>query len=292
MTLQEIDDGASAIRGLIRSGEPFFVGRNGTIEIQTIQFFITNRPKGDTYPSIIRENLERNAGIFPATDESIDDWCKAYINGLDGLNGVAAGWYAPMKEFENRLLYTAAPRAFRCPLRSLEPYYATAGLKWTHLLAEKRVCVVSSFTKTIKRQLGATTIWVGENKYLLPYSVDWCFAQTGYSPALALGKCEWPKSVHSWQDAVQHVVGEVVQTGSSIALIGCGGLGMLIAAELKRRGISAIVLGGAIQVLFGIKGSRWGTHQTISKLWNDAWVWPADDEVPGGAAMVEGGCYW
>ena len=291
MTLQEIDDGAAAIRRLLNLGEPFFVGRNGTIEIQTIQFFLINRPKAP-YPHVIRENIEKNAGIFPATDKSIDAWCKTYIDGLDVLDGVAAGWYAPMKDFENRILFTAALSAFRCPLRSLEPYYVGTDLKWTHLLARKRVCVVSSFTKTIQRQLGSATIWTGENKHLLPLSVDWCFAQTGYAPALALGKCGWPEGISSWREAVDMIVDTVVKSEASVALIGCGGLGMIIGAELKRRGISAIILGGAIQVLFGIKGTRWATHQTISKLWNDAWVWPAEDEVPSGAKLVEGGCYW
>jgi hypothetical protein len=292
MTLQEIDDGAAAIRKLLTKGAPFFVGRNGTIEVQAIQFFLTHRPKGEPYHPVIRDNLEINAGIFPATDESIDDWCNSYISGLEVLDGVAAGWYAPMKEFENRLLFSTAASAFRCPLRSLEPYYVGADLKWTHLLADKRVCVVSSFTKTIQRQLGVATIWTGENKFLLPLSVDWCFSQTGYSPALAVDRCGWPEGITSWREAVDMIVEQVVKTGATVALIGCGGLGMIIGSELKRRGICAIILGGAIQVLFGIKGTRWATHPTISKLWNDAWVWPADDEVPGGYKMVEGGCYW
>jgi len=197
-----------------------------------------------------------------------------------------------MKDFENRILFASALGAFRCPLRSLEPYYVGADLKWTHLLAGKRVCVVSSFTKTIQKQLVAATVWTGENKFLLPGSVDWCFAQTGYAPSLALGKCGWPEGVSSWSEAVDMIVEKVVKSGASVALIGCGGLGMIMGAELKRRGVSAIILGGAIQVLFGIKGTRWAVHPIISKLWNDAWVWPAEDEVPGAAKMVEGGCYW
>jgi hypothetical protein len=52
------------------------------------------------------------------------------------------------------------------------------------------------------------------------------------------------------------------------------------------------VLGGATQVLFGIKGKRWETHDVISKFWTDAWVWPSLEETPGGAGDIEGGCYW
>jgi hypothetical protein len=54
----------------------------------------------------------------------------------------------------------------------------------------------------------------------------------------------------------------------------------------------AIVLGGAIQVLFGIKGRRWKTHEVISKFWNDDWIYPKPEETPQGARDIEGGCYW
>jgi hypothetical protein len=83
-----------------------------------------------------------------------------------------------------------------------------------------------------------------------------------------------------------------MKTGAEICIIGCGGLGMILGAELKRRGLQCIVLGGATQVLFGIKGKRWETHDVISKFWTDAWVWPSLEETPGGAGDIEGGCYW
>lgn len=290
MSIDDIDNGAARIKKLVQSGKPFFVGRNGTIEIQTIQYYLGR--KGSPYPEQIREYIERNAGVFPATDASLDAWAKAYIKGLEELDGVAAGWYESTKMFEDRLLKTSAALAFRCPLRSLEPYYVEPGIQWTRALEGKRVCVVSSFTKSIQSQLKVSGIWAGENKLMLPYSVDWCFVQTGYSPKLGLGKCEWPEVVASWDAAVASVVEQVVATGATIALIGCGGLGMVMAAELKRRGVSAIVMGGAIQVLFGIKGRRWSSHGVISKYWNAAWIWPADDEIPGGANQVEGACYW
>jgi hypothetical protein len=39
-------------------------------------------------------------------------------------------------------------------------------------------------------------------------------------------------------------------------------------------------------------GNRWANHSVISKFWNDAWVWPSEEETPRGAAKIEGGCYW
>jgi hypothetical protein len=85
---------------------------------------------------------------------------------------------------------------------------------------------------------------------------------------------------------------QVVQSGAKVALLGCGGLAMPLALRLKKRGIVAIVLGGAIQLLFGIKGKRWSTHPVISGFFNDTWLFPSEGEIPGAATDIEGGCYW
>ncbi len=127
---------------------------------------------------------------------------------------------------------------------------------------------------------------------LLPSDVTWIPFPTGYSPALAEGSATWPSDIHSWDVAVDWLVRQVKQSGARIALIGCGGLGMVLASELKKQGIIAIVMGGALQVLFGIKGNRWSSHSVIQHFWNDAWVYPSEKETPNGAWRIENGCYW
>lgn len=240
---------------------------------------------GGTPPSQVTEILQRNAGVFPQT--MANAWCSAYVNALYSMDACAAGWFAPTKEAEASLLSLCAPRAPRFPLRSLEPYYVAPEFQWTRVLKGK-VAVVSSFTKTIRKQL-VKPIW--KDQEFLP-NVEWHFVQTGYSPTLAAGRGDWPEGIDTWEKALEYMVDEVIQSGAKIALIGCGGLGMVLAGRLKARGISAIVLGGAIQVLFGIKGRRWANHDVISTFWNEHWVWPSEEEIPNGAVLVEGACYW
>ena len=88
------------------------------------------------------------------------------------------------------------------------------------------------------------------------------------------------------------MVAEVEAARPEIVLIGCGGLGMVLGAELKKRGFCCVVMGGAIQNLFGIKGRRWKDHSIIGGFWNGSWVSPLESEVPEGAGAIEGGCYW
>lgn len=297
--MNSIELGAQEICTLMKSGEPFFLGRNGTIELQVLFFWLTRRKDtvGPSYPEQYMETISRNAGVFPATNESLDAWCKTYCDALGELDGLAAGWYKPLESVEAAILsfYTSG-KELTFPLRSLEPYYVSPEVQWTRTLAGKRVTVVSSFTDSIRKQIEGESfphIWTAQNAGLLnPPGVTWSFVKTGYAPALALGRGGWPAEIASWEDAVDHVVSAVKKSDADVAIIGCGGLGVPIGAELKRLGISAIVLGGATQVLFGLKGTRWATHQIISGFWNDAWVWPSEAEKPNGAVLVEGGCYW
>lgn len=294
-----VDEGAKKICTLIDSGETFFVGRNGTIELEVVFFWLVHRNGGQAapYPQHYLETIQRNAGIFPATEESIDAWCKAYCEALGELDGLAAGWYKPLESVEAAVLKRyASGSEFRCPLRSLEPYYVEPQLQWTRHLAGKRVAVVSSFADSIKKQMEGEKfplLWTRLNSGLLnPDGTTWAYIRTGYAPSMALGQCGWPSGLSSWQDAVAYVVKKVMESDADVAIIGCGGLGVPIGAELKAKGVSSILLGGATQILFGVKGTRWATHPVISNFWNDAWVWPTEAERPHGAALVEGGCYW
>lgn len=58
----------------------------------------------------------------------------------------------------------------------------------------------------------------------------------------------------SWFEALQWMEDEMDKTDYDICLIGCGAYGFPLAAHAKRKGKKAVHLGGALQLLFGIKG--------------------------------------
>lgn len=274
------------IRWALDNDEGALIGRNGTIELDLMLRAPHSR---DTRPYI----LEKNAGVFPIDRQgSFTRWRDASIQATKAADILAMGWYEPLRQAEAEQLKDWGVSALPITLRDLEPYYSPIGDQWTSEIAGQRVAVVSCFTQSMKYQVtkGWSAIWCG--KLNMPNNVDWAWIQTGHAPKVAQGKNEWPPQVGSWEDAVSHVVQEVIASGARIAIIGCGGLGMIIGSQLKDRGVICIVMGGAIQVLFGIKGRRWETHSIISKFWNDEWVWPLDSEKPGLASSIEGGCYW
>lgn len=301
-TREEIDWGAEAVRDAFSGPTPCFIGRNGTVELEALFFWFTHRlGSAKPWPQRLLDTMSRNAGVWPATEASMDAWAGAYAKSLGALDGLAAGWFAPFRNTEAALLSQFAPQAFTTPLRSLEPYYVAPERRWTKTLAGKRVAVITSFPDTVIAQTdkfrAAERIWaaVPEPETILPHGTFWATVRTYYAPAVAQGNMAtgWPAaSVPDWQAAVSWTVMRTIATRPDVAIVGCGGLGMLIGAELKRRGVSVIVLGGATQVLFGIKGQRWASHEVISGFWNDDWVWPGPGETPTGAGSIEGACYW
>lgn len=264
------------------------IGRNGTIELQVLA-------TEDIIPEHLMKTLELHAGIFPSAEPSVKIWKQAYLNSLKQIHDepIVAGWYKPLEIVEKAILEQCCPNAVHMPLRCLEPYYVEEKYRWTRFLAGKKVAVVSSFAKTIESQIPKRKeIWGEKADSLLPADTEWIPIQTRYPPILAEGRAGWPAGVTTWMGAARYISDKIVAANPDICLIGCGGMGMIIAGILKQKGIVCIVMGGAIQVLFGIKGKRWVSHDVISKFWNDSWVWPAQEETPKGAAKIEGSCYW
>lgn len=272
------------IKDALESDRGALIGRNGTIELEQMIQVTPGR----------LSILERNAGIFPIAIHSVFyRWQKESIDATKSADILATGWYEPLKEAEAEALQRWNVKALEVPLRTLEPYYVQPEEQWTKLLEGHSVAVVTSFTETAKKQISkGTAIWGSHGVLPSPGSVDWHWIQTGYPRSIAQGQNEWPDGINSWSQAAEYVVREVMKSGARFALIGCGGLGMPIAKMLKDRGVIAIVMGGAIQVLFGIKGKRWEKHPVISTFWNDEWVWPSKEETPVYAEAIEGGCYW
>ena len=278
---------ASGIQKALQEKKGFLVGRNGSIELEVLLLDSKLIPLFNRQLQI----LERNAGIFPATKESILSWISAMKTAIQRTDLLVAGWYKPLEKQEFVFLTLCEKQGPFLPLRALEPYYVPEEFQWTAQLKGRRIAIVSSFAETACKQAAiADRIW-GDRVCILPEAI-YLPVRTGYAPVLAKGRAEWPASIQSWSDAVAYVVQKVMDSEAEIVLIGCGGLGMVIGSELKARGKICIVMGGAIQVLFGIKGQRWKEHPVISNFWTDAWVWPSEDETPLGASAVERACYW
>ena len=167
-------------------------------------------------------------------------------------------------------------------LADMEPYdYAQP---WSMALAGKKVLVVHPFAKTIEAQYQKREhIWA--NPDVLP---EFELHTIKAVQTLAGEKSEFD----SWFAALQYMEQQMDAIDYDVAIIGCGAYGFSLAAHTKRMGKKAIHLGGATQILFGIKGKRWDELPAVNKFYNKYWVRPLPEETPARKERVEGGCYW
>lgn len=79
-----------------------------------------------------------------------------------------------------------------------------------------------------------------------------------------------------------------------MALLACGSYAVPLASKLKNAGKQAIIPGGMMQLMFGIKGARWeASRPDIVAMYNDAWVRAGEGyRVKNADRMVDGAAYW
>lgn len=284
------------IKDVIATGKPCFIGRFGSVEIDaTLRGWDISRPAtkpvkffrlftGSYGPfwwdNSIKAGLLRTAGVFPVDDDTLMRFSSRMQEDSRQLD-VLGSWNAREQQL-SRMFF---PNAKAVPLRILTPFFCNR--PWTSLLSGKRVLVVHPFDATIKSQY-ARRKELFANRDVLPE-----FHLLTYRPVMSFLGLETP--YRDWFEALDKMTYDISKINFDIALLGCGAYGFSLAAFIKRDLCrQAIHIGGATQLLFGIRGGRWDAAKNlrISSLYNEAWVRPCDTERPANFRQHEGGAYW
>lgn len=270
------------IRNLILSGKPFLAGRFGATELSCVRTF--DFEVSSKYDKILSQ-MQMWSGFFPSKEEMGFNFKNLMIQSIPRAD-VMGIWMLPFEEY---YLNKYGKKDLKTTyLFDLEPW-SSPEKPWSAALKGKKVLVIHPFAETIKFQY--------QNRVNL-------FPGTEILPKFELKILKAVQTVagtkddrfDTWFDALDWMYQEAIKTDFDVAIIGCGAYGFPLAAKLKQAGKQAIHLGGATQLLFGIKGKRWeensSTYEYVQKFFNDAWVYPSDEDKPQNASKVENGCYW
>lgn len=282
--------GNLTIGDMVRRGDPFVVSRLGTYELYCISYFTRWRSLRGLklpYPQWLRGRLSNNAGVFSTDDAELNRFAAAFLAAVSAVDVMAVWfwWTDERRRNEPRILKCYCPDARLIHPLGLEPWlYAQP---WTAELADKVVLVVHPFARSIESQFREHRQDLFSNPRVLP------------SFELKTLKAVQSVAGHSagfrtWSDALSHMCDQIGREEFDIAIIGAGAYGPPLAAFVKSQGKQAVHIGGATQLLFGIKGRRWEVDPTCSRvaMFNENWVRPLPGETPERAEMVEEGCYW
>ena len=270
------------IRNLILSGKPFLAGRFGATELSCVRTF--DFEVSSKYDKVLSQ-MKMWSGFFPSEKEMGFNFKNLMMKSIPSAD-VMGIWMLPFEEYYlNKYGKTDLKTTY---LFDLEPWSSPEN-PWSAALKGKKVLVIHPFAETIKFQY--------QNRVNL-------FPGTEILPEFELKILKAVQTVagtkddrfDSWFDALDWMYQEAIKIDFDVAIIGCGAYGFPLAAKLKQVGKQAIHLGGATQLLFGIKGKRWdektGTYEYVQKFFNDAWVYPSDEDKPKAANKVEGGGSW
>ena len=266
----------------LESQKPFMVGRYGLTEGSVCWH---KGILGKSLGKEIRHRLSWGVGLFPVNDLMIDDFILAQRSGALMADAMVE-W--GKHDWELSLLKaTTGSEATRLhPYSLVAPFFIPD--PWTDALEGLRVLVVHPFADSIIHQHDYNREEIG----LLPdfdlEVVEAPMTFGGEAPKTEEG--DTPPS--DWTDVLDSLKDEVSDCDFDIALVGCGGYGLPLAGHIRAHGGKVILVGGGLQLLFGIRGRRWDNDERFMKLYNESWVRPLDHERPERLHKVEGGCYW
>lgn len=259
----------------LRHRRPLLVSRLGWFEAYSIGSFDAN----GRLSKALLEKMWNTPGIFPQSLGEFSKFRAEYVQAMAQVDILGL-----MKcPYEKEVIQHHCPEALLCELQDLEPYYHP--IPWSKYLRGLRVLVVHPFHETIMSQYKNVREKIFADPAVLP-EFD---LQTIYPPQTMCGNTE---GFSSWSDALNHLKEQIGQREFDVALIGCGSYGLPSGAFVKGMGKVAIHLGGATQLLFGIRGGRWDAMPAFRLLMNDHWCRPDLKERPTDWQKAEGGCYW
>jgi hypothetical protein len=224
----------------------------------------------------IRGAIRDLSGLFPCTDGVMNRFSDLYLRDIPAID-ILGAWCAG--ESSLRPLF---PSAQIVRLEDLEPYYHSD--PWTSALEGRTVLAIHPFDASIREQFEKRALLFNNPKMLPPFRLKTLKA------VQSLGGGD--SGFANWFDALESMCRQIRETDFDVALIGAGAYGLPLAAFIKSLGRKAVHLGGATQILFGIKGRRWDERPFFQQLYNEHWIRPRQEETPACAGAVESACYW
>ncbi len=268
----------------IKSGIPFMVARFGNTELQTVIRILERNLENrgaETDAEFCKwfGRLREWSGFFPNDEKLAGDFAKLLLETCQQTD-LLAMWHCHMEDYVIDKYMGDVELTY---LTRLEPWRAKR--PWSAALKGKKVLVIHPFEDSIHKQYKKRER-LFKNKNVLPEF------ELKTLKAVQTIAGEQDNRFSSWFEALDYMYQEALKINFDIAIIGCGAYGMPLAAKLKMAGKQAIHMGGATQLLFGIKGKRWVDSSTVKLDFNEAWDYPMDHEMPSNFKTVEGGCYW
>jgi hypothetical protein len=268
---------SNLIREKLLGADPCMITRIGHTELKTlirycnrqkqsfvrnIYDYVTGREEAFWFDDEIRFEMRHSSGFFPCTDEALSRFSERFLGDLTQAD-VLGSWLNGEAKLTSYL-----SQAQTVLLQDLEPYYHRD--PWTTALAGRTVLVIHPFEATIRQQYEKRASLFGDQRMLPEFTLRTLRA------VQSLG--EDTMGFKSWFEALDWMCARLREIRFDVALIGAGAYGLPLAAYVKGLGRKAVHVGGATQIMFGIKGKRWDERPLFRSLYNEHWTRPLPED--------------
>ena len=278
--IHTMQEGNAKIGLLINEGLPCMIARFGSTELSVIYHYYLN--EGGVrileWPDYYKMEINKQSGFFPANNKMLSKFSRFYIEHIKNID-ILGVWYKPGEDI---IVQKYLSNTYLTPLKALEPYYFDE--PWSNRLKGKKILVIHPFSDTIKSQYISCHRSLFNQEVLPDFSLDVIKAVQ----SLGTSKTKYSTWFHAYDD----MCNEISKKMFDVAIIGAGAYGLPLASFVKSLNKQAIHLGGATQILFGIKGKRWDNLPAVSRLYNNYWTRPSSEEAVDKENQLEDGCYW
>lgn len=278
--IYEKDDALDKISEAICGDKPVLIARFGTVELETVRQFLRNKDKKIIFDPYQKQCISDFAGFFPTDDYHLVRFASEHIEVVKQLDILGVR----KEKFEEEMCIKYLPDDAKIINISATDGPMFSAKSWTRHLKGKKVLVIHPFEELIKKQYEKRELLFKNPDVLPEFELITFKAVQGICDS----KKELPYS--TWFEALEDMKSKISKIDFDIALIGAGAYGMFLGAHCKAIGKKAVHMGGATQLLFGIKGNRWDKYN----LYNEHWIRPSAAETPEGVERLEGGtfAYW
>ncbi|HET9058246.1 MAG TPA: hypothetical protein VFN30_15485 [Chitinophagaceae bacterium] len=277
-----LEEGNNFIYNQLISDKPCFITRYGSAELSAIvNYLFLKKGKVSSWDlQKINGGLFRMNALFPATINTLNQFVELYLQSSKSIDALAV-WY----NFGEHLLHKDIfPNGTLFPIESLEPFRFTN--PWSYALYGKKVLIVLPFEQSIIKQYEKRNLLFSNRKVLTDFELKAYKPFNSYTDKPALGK--------DWFYYLSKMEEDIALIDFDVALIAAGPFGLPLAASVKKSGRKAVHVGGALQLLFGIKGNRWEERPEFVAYMNEYWIKPAANEIPVQEikSKIDNSSYW
>lgn len=267
---------------------PYFIGRlSGNEPLLCLNVMRKERIRQE----LINE-MRNTAGIHFTHNENVHEYVKEYVNSCKNTTvlcywgdkpvGMAGQGYHILQ-----LMKRVNPKRQYYQARVLEPFYTMKEESYIPPFQNQHILIIHSHKYTIEKQLDHL-----DTLFPKPIFKN-CTFHIVRPPRQNAGHCDgrpWNEHFNEWKVELDELF---KHHSFDTVLVSAGGFGMITSNYIyTKHKQNVIYVGGALQLYFGIYGSRWMKHPIISTFFNEHWTRVLDQDKPPNAKLCENSSYW